>query len=81
MTARIIIGVIIVLLACPASIYAQSPEEAVRAYWDAMIRDDYEAAWEVLCEKQKKVVRQEDFVSRRPSPRARRLNRITAIEI
>lgn len=82
--SRIILSLIqslaILLIGATAG-YAQSPKDAVRNHWEAMIRGDYGAAWEAACEKHKKIISKDDYVARYSRGAKNNPNKFVGIEI
>lgn len=70
-----------ILFAGSTAGYAQSPEGVVRSYWEAMIQENYGAAWEVISERQKEILPKEQYVAFYERHTKDPLNKITHIEI
>jgi len=80
MRIRPIIALIILLVGCSSS-SADSPEQVVRTYWEAIKNNDYEEAWSVICEKQKAEITKEQFVLYQEDISKERLYVLTGIMV
>ena len=59
----------------------ESPENVVKAYWDAQSRGDFEGAWKVVSDRSRAEISMEQFIARQEEINERKMYQIKEVVI